>query len=117
MPGVKHRRRYLVASVIALAGVGALFMALPSQGAGLKVRLLGIRYQPAAFTIHAGGAVTFQNDSKLTHTATCPKCHLDTGDIQPGQLKTLSFPKAGTFQLVCRYHGEQGMVATVTVKP
>ena len=117
MRGVKHRRRYLVASVIALAGLGALFMALPSQGAGLKVRLIGIRYRPAAFTIHAGGAVTFQNESKFTHTATCPKCEVDSGDIQPGALTTLTFTKVGTFQLVCRYHGEQGMVATVTVKP
>jgi len=111
------RRRYIVASLIALAGVGALVMALPSQGAGLKVRLLGIRYRPATFTIHAGEAVTFKNDSRYTHTATCPKCGIDSGDIQPGALKTVTFPKAGTFQLVCRYHGEQGMVATLTVKP
>jgi len=111
------RRRYTVASFVVVAGIGALFMALPSHGAGLKVRLVGIRYRPAAITIHAGGAVSFENQSKLTHTATCPKCRLDTGDIQPGNFKSLTFGKAGTYQLVCRYHGEQGMVATVTVKP
>jgi plastocyanin len=110
-------RRYVVASVIALAGFGALFMALPSQGAGLKVRLVGMTYRPSSFTIHAGGAVTFENDSRLTHTATCTKCGLDTGDIQPRTLKTLTFGKPGTYQLFCRYHGEQGMVATVIVKP
>ena len=116
MRGVK-RRRYVVASLIAVAGLGALFMALPSQGAGLKVRLVGIRFRPPAFTIHAGEAVTFQNDSKFTHTASCEKCGAESGDIQPGTLSTVTFPKAGTFQLFCRYHGELGMVATLVVKP
>jgi plastocyanin len=116
LPGVK-RRRYVVAAVVAVAGFGALFMVLPSQGAGLKVKLVGISFRPAAIKVHTGGAVTFENDSKVTHTATCPKCGLDTGDIQPGTFKTLTFPTTGTFQLVCRYHGDQGMVASVTVGP
>jgi len=111
------RRRDVVASVIALAGFGALFMALPSHGAGLKVSIVGISYHPATIKLHAGGAATFYNDTKVVHTATCPACHLDTGDIQPGTFKTLTFPKPGTYQVLCRYHGDQGMVASVVVTP
>jgi plastocyanin len=111
------RRRYTVASVIAVAGFAALFAVLPSQGAGKKVKLVGVAFKPASITVSVDGAITFENDSKVTHTATCPACRLDTGDIQPGTFKTLTFPKAGTFQIVCRYHGEQGMVAQVVVRP
>jgi plastocyanin len=109
-------RRYAVASVIAVAGFAALFAVLPSKGAGREVKLVGFRYQPAAVSIERGGAVTFTNDSKVTHTATCSGCRLDTGDIQPGMFKTLTFPATGRFTIFCRYHGNAGMVATVTVR-
>jgi plastocyanin len=112
------RRRYVVASVIAVAGFAALFAVLPSQGAGTKVRMVGVRYRPDTIRIAAGGAVTFHNESKVVHTATCAGgCRLDSKDIQPGTIRTLTFPKAGTYQLFCRYHGTQGMVARLTVTP
>ena len=111
------RRRYLVASVVALAGFGALFSVLPSQGSGLKVRIVDFRYRPAVIRIAAGGAITFQNDSTLVHTASCIGCRADSGDIQPGTLRTVTFPNAGTYQLFCRYHGQRGMVARLTVTP
>jgi plastocyanin len=114
------RRRYTVASVIAVAGFAALFAVLPQRGAGVQVRMAGFAFRPAQISVKADGAVTFTNDSKFTHTATCPDCGidgpLDSGDIQAGTFKTLTFPKAGTFQLFCRYHGEQGMIAEVTIK-
>ena len=110
-------RRYAVASAVALAGFGALFMLLPGRGAGLKVTIERFRYRPAAITVHAGGAATFYNPTKFTHTATCPKCGVDSGDIQPQTFSTLTFPKAGRFELYCRYHRDSnGMVAVVTVK-
>jgi plastocyanin len=118
-------RRYAVASVIAVAGFAALFAVLPSKGAGREVKLVGFRYRPAAVTIQKGGAVTFTNDSKVTHTATCQsgskvgtgRCRLDTGDIQPGMFKTLTFPSVGSYTIFCRYHAQAGMVATVSVRP
>ena len=109
-------RRYAVASVIAAAGFAALFMVLPSKGAGREIMMVGLRYRPSAFTIDAGGAVTFVNDSKLTHTATCRGCRQDSGDIQPRTFKTLTFPKAGRYLLFCRYHGAAGMVLSLTVR-
>lgn len=112
------RRRYVVASVIALAGFAALFAVLPSQGAGFKVRMTGVRYRPDTIRIKAGGAITFHNETKVLHTATCAsECRLDSKDIQPGTIRTLTFPTAGTYQLFCRYHGREGMVADLTVTP
>ncbi len=111
------RRRYVVASVIAVAGFAALFAVLPSQGAGVKVRMIGVRYRPDAIRIGAGGAVTIHNESKVVHTATCSGCSVDSKDVQPGTIRTLTFRKAGTYQLFCRYHGREGMVARLTVTP
>ena len=112
-----RKRRYVIASVIALAGFAALFAVLPSQGSGLEVRMLGNRYLPSAIEIPVGGAITFQNEDEVTHTATCQGrgCPRDSGDIQPGLLKTVTFATAGDYHIVCRYHGEAGMIATVTV--
>jgi plastocyanin len=109
-------RRYAVASVIAAAAFAALFMVLPSKGAGREIKIVGLQYRPAAFTIAAGDAVTFENDTTLTHTATCRGCRQDSGDIQPRTFKTLTFPKAGRYLIFCRYHGAAGMAATLTVR-
>ncbi len=112
------RRRYVVASVVALAGFAALFAVLPSQGAGTKVRIVGFRYRPDTIKIGAGGAITVHNDSKIVHTATCFGCRVDSNDIQPGTIHTVTFPDPGTYQLYCRYHGQsRGMVARLVVTP
>ena len=110
-----HRRRNAAAALIAVAGFAALFAVLPSKGAGKKVVLSGFRFHPGVIQVAVGGAVTFENKSKVTHTATCEGCPQDTGDIQPGLLKTLTFTRAGSYRLFCIYHGSQGMVARLTV--
>jgi plastocyanin len=111
-------RRYVVASVVALAGFAALFAVLPSQGAGRKVTIAEFRYRPASIKIAVGRAITVHNDTKLVHTATCFGCPVDSRDIQPGTIHTLTFTKAGTYQLYCRYHGQsRGMVARLVVTP
>jgi plastocyanin len=111
------KRRYVVAAIVAVAGFSALFAVLPSQGAGFRARLEGNRFRPATIAISPGGAITFTNDDDVSHTATCQGkgCPKDSGDIHAGQIKTLTFPQAGTFALVCRYHGTGGMTAEVTV--
>lgn len=112
------KRKYVIAAVVAVAGFSALFAVLPSQGAGVDARMEGNQYRPDEIEIAAGGAVTFTNDDGVTHTATCQGsgCPKDSGDIHPGQLKTLTFPRAGAFAVVCRYHGQAGMTAAVTVR-
>ena len=113
------KRRYVVAAIVAVAGFSALFAVLPSQGAGLRARLEGNRFHPTTIKIKAGGAITFTNEDEVTHTATCQGkgCPKDSGDIYPGQLKTLTFNRPGTFALICRYHGQGGMTAELTVAP
>ncbi len=112
-----NKRRYAIAAVVTLAGFAALFAVLPSQGAGTDVSMRDLQYRPGTIRIPAGGAITFENEDRVTHTATCQGqgCPRDSGDIRPGLLRTITFTRAGTYHMVCRYHGEQGMIATVTV--
>lgn len=105
----------MIAAVVAVAGFAALFAVLPSQGSGTDVTMRGFRFRPATIRIPVGGAITFDNRDDVTHTATCQGCRQDTGDVQPGLIKTVTYPSPGTFHLVCIYHAEQGMIATLTV--
>jgi plastocyanin len=109
------RRAPQVVALVALASFAALVGVLPSSGAGREVRMRDRRFVPEEVRVPVGGAVTFVNESPLTHTASCPACARDTGDILPGTLRTVVFPHAGTFELVCRYHGAQGMRARLVV--
>lgn len=111
------KRRYVVAAIVAVAGFSALFAVLPSQGAGFRARLEGNRFHPTSIEIEAGGAITFTNEDRVSHTASCQGkgCPKDPGDIHPGQIKTVTFSAAGTYALFCRYHGQGGMVAELVV--
>ena len=112
-----NKRRYVVAAVVAMGGFSALFAVLPSQGAGVEVKMEGNQYRPDTIRLREGGAITFVNEDDVTHTATCQGvgCPKDSGDIHPGQIKTITFRREGSFAVFCRYHGQAGMTAAVTV--
>lgn len=88
------------------------------------------RYAPATVTIPLGATVVWHNESSLPHTATSdPLAAQDpalaqlpegapawrSGDVYPGETWALTFQVAGTYVYSCRFHGEQGMVGTITV--
>jgi len=97
--------------VAIVALVGAFFMTLSPHTGGPTVRM-GARFTPAMLQIRTGEAVTFSNRTRQTHTATGNG--VDTGDVQPGLEKTLTFGTAGTFALVDRYG--TGSVTVMVVK-
>lgn len=115
---IDPRLRLSVIPVI--AAFSALFLVLPSKGAGKEITMVGrggrFEYAPQITRIEAGGAVTFSNESKVTHTATCDGCPWDTGDVQPGMIKTITLGHPGRYTFFCRYHGVSGgMVGGVEV--
>lgn len=120
MPRIDPKIRLSVIPVI--AAFSALFLVLPSKGAGREVTMIGrdgrYSFTPRQVTIEAGGAVTFSNESDVTHTGSCDGCPWDTGDIQPGMIKTLTFSAPGSYTFFCRYHGvSQEMVGSLEVRP
>jgi plastocyanin len=54
--------------------------------------------------VAVGGTVVFDNQDSTTHTATADDGSFDTGHIDAGKQKSVSFPKAGSFAFHCSIH-------------
>jgi plastocyanin len=93
------------------------------------------QFYPSTLTIDAGDSVTWKDGSGLIHNvsfgtapatlpppAPVPGTSFDgtgfvsSGRIHPGAAYTLTFPKAGTYNYVCRLH-QPAMKATLVVQP
>lgn len=101
----------------AVALLAALFMVLSPNTNGRTITVRDFRFAPMDVRIPEGGAVTFDNVSSHTHTATCAQCvsNVDTGDVQPGLTKTVTFRLPGTYIFACRYHQARNMVLRIRV--
>jgi alcohol dehydrogenase (cytochrome c) len=62
------------------------------------------RYGPGRMRIKAGTTVTWTNIGDLPHTATDMEFKWDTGDIDPGQSKSVTFKEPGNYYYICRPH-------------
>jgi quinohemoprotein ethanol dehydrogenase len=62
------------------------------------------RFGPGRIRIKAGTTVTWTNVGDTLHTATSEKFEWDTGDIGPGESKTLTFNQPGNYYYICRPH-------------
>jgi len=63
--------------------------------------------------VAVGGSVVFDNQDGQAHTATADDGSFDTGHIDGGTKKSVTFAKAGTFAFHCSIH--PSMKATVVV--
>ncbi|MBT2738566.1 cupredoxin domain-containing protein [Bacillus sp. ISL-7] len=85
----------------------------------IKVELHDDSFNPSVITIPNGKTTTLilKNQGKKKHTFTVEKLSIDT-EVQPGKEKTITVnPKnPGTYDLICRYHFQEGMVGKVIVK-
>lgn len=85
----------------------------------LEVELNDDYFNPKDITIQNGTTTTLvlKNNGKKEHTFTVEKLGIDD-EIQPGKEKSITVkPKqSGTYELICRYHFQEGMVGKVIVK-
>ncbi|WP_053363548.1 cupredoxin domain-containing protein [Bacillus sp. FJAT-27251] len=76
-------------------------------------------FNPKVITIPSGATTTLilKNKGKKEHTFTVEKLGIDA-EVRPGTEKTITVkPKQpGTYELICRYHFQEGMVGKVVVK-
>lgn len=76
-------------------------------------------FNPEAITIPNGTAtkLILKNKGKKEHTFTVEKLGIDE-EVQAGKEKTITVqPKQpGTYELICRYHFQEGMVGKVIVE-
>lgn len=123
--------------VTGLAGVLAMFVVVTTLGSlgvfaesgvvnkpmetrkSMEVELKDDFFNPKAITIPNGTATTviLKNKGVKEHTFTVEKLGIDV-EVQPGEEKNITVnPKQpGTYELICRYHFQQGMVGKVMVE-
>ncbi|CAN7682538.1 cupredoxin domain-containing protein [Peribacillus frigoritolerans] len=85
----------------------------------IQVELNDDFFNPEVITIPNGTATTLilKNKGKKEHTFTVEKLGIDA-EVQAGKEKTITVqPKQpGTYELICRYHFQEGMVGKVIVE-
>lgn len=90
-----------------------------TKGKSIEVELNDDYFNPKVITIPNGTSTTLilKNKGKKEHTFTVEKLGIDA-EIQPGKETSISVkPKQpGTYELICRYHFQEGMVGNVVVK-
>ncbi|MGE7760155.1 cupredoxin domain-containing protein [Peribacillus sp. NPDC097895] len=85
----------------------------------IEVELNDDYFNPKVITIPNGTSKTLilKNKGKKKHTFTLEKLGIDA-EVQPGQERNITVKpnQPGTYDLICRYHFQEGMVGKVMVK-
>ena len=105
-------------SISVFAESGVVTKSIESVKA-IEVKLNDDYFNPKVITIPNERTTTLilKNKGKKEHTFTVDKLRIDA-EVQPGKEKTITVkPKnPGTYELICRYHFQEGMVGKVIVK-
>ena len=90
-----------------------------SMESTIEVKMKDNYFNPNVITIPNGKTTTLilKNKGKKEHTFTIEKLRIDA-EVQPGKEKTITVKpeNLGTYELICRYHFQEGMVGKVVVK-
>lgn len=86
---------------------------IPASELGdVTIEIVDEQFVPAEVTIDPGQSVTFINLDDDEHTAT--GIGFDTGKLNPGDWRTVTFEKSGEAPFVCQFHSEMTGMVTVT---
>ena len=78
------------------------------------ITIKNFAFAPSTLTVAPGATVTVTNKDQVAHTVTSSKGGFNTGDIQPGQSKTITAPNTpGSYPYICSIH--QYMTGTLIV--
>jgi plastocyanin len=111
------------AGVLLAAGLVPVLAEFPARagvaaGPEAAVREVDDAFVPDLLQVPVGARVTWVNDGRNPHTVTADDGSFDSGAMPPGASFALTFPRPGTYQYFCRYHGAAGglgMAGTVVV--
>ena len=115
----------MLATVVVVTSLGSFGVSAESRVVAqpavksIEVELNDDYFNPEVITIPNGTATTLilKNKGTKEHTFTVEKLGIDA-EVQPGKEKTITVqPKQpGTYELICRYHFQEGMVGKVIVE-
>ncbi len=131
--GIEMRKGYVVASMFVLTLVAAACggggeepgtttppaasptETSPGASATTRVALEDFRFDPSEFSVTAGTSLELDNEGEAPHTFTVQGQEIDV-QVAAGEngSATIDLP-AGDYEVICRFHEGQGMVATMTV--
>jgi len=94
-------RRPVLGWLLALAGVP---LARPARAASITVEMRQLKFVPDVIEIAVGDTVDFVNVDLVPHTATASDKSFDTGTLRKDQRTDLTFPNAGAFTYICKFH-------------
>ena len=70
----------------------------------LNVSIEDFTFRPGRLEIAPGTTVTWTNRGQVIHTVTADDRSFDSGNIEPGQRRSITFSQAGTFPYRCTPH-------------
>ena len=117
----------LLAMIVVITNLGSLHVFAESVDVtqpiesvnAIEVELNDDYFNPKDITIPNGKTTTLilKNKGSKKHTFTVEKLGIDT-EVQSGTEKTITVKptETGTYDLICRYHFQEGMVGKVIVK-
>lgn len=106
---ISWTRHGLMVAVLPLLAMG------PGEAAAPKVHTVvmsNMRFGPMPADLRAGDAIIWVNRDLVPHTATSAPGGFDIR-LEGGARKKMTVPRAGSFQVICRFH--PGMRATLAV--
>ncbi|MEH7073848.1 cupredoxin domain-containing protein [Neobacillus drentensis] len=122
-------KKYLLVLIVLLAMIVATPASLSvfaesgavtqTKGSVIEVKMYDDSFNPNGITIPNGKTTTMvlKNVGKKEHTFTVEKLRIDV-EVQPGKEKTITVKpeNPGTYEFICRYHFQEGMVGKLIVK-
>lgn len=84
--------------------------------AAYEIAMTDDRFDPRSVTVPLGTTVTWLNTGRNWHSVAAYDGSFESGKIQPGERFTVPFTQPGTFTYLCKHHGLQGMIGSITVE-
>ncbi len=73
------------------------------------------RFTVPDLTVPAGTTVVWQNRGANAHSVKAFDGSFESDTLAPGDTFSFRFEQPGTYQYLCKQHGRQGMIGTITV--
>lgn len=106
--------RRFAAALVCLGVTVMAYTPLPAAETA-RVKIENFTFMPAAVTVKAGTAVTFQNEDDIPHVVVATDGSFRSKALDTGDAYVFTFTKPGDFPYFCALHPH--MQGTITVIP